>query len=75
MNNKYSELSDRIADEIINYMMRRDLDSTNYETVSKALEYFESFNAIRWMEQTGEQIIWWIEEDPNTTFKVIINMA
>ena len=68
-----SRLTDAIADEILNAMATKDLDSSNYNEVEKFCEDgFISQVIINAEENTGKEYMWWIEEDPTTAFKVVV---
>lgn len=71
----YSKLEDEIADEILDAMATKTLDSTNYDEVEKFLEGFISKTINNYMDETGEELIWWIEPDKVTTFKVVVSRA
>ena len=68
-----SRLTDAIADEILNAMATKSLDSSNYNEVEKFCEDgFVSQVIINAEENTGKEYMWWIEEDPVTAFKVVV---
>ena len=61
-------IADQIADEILNAMATKGLDSTNYDEVEKFCE--DGFIS---QIAKDKEFIWWIEEDPVTTFKVVVD--
>lgn len=66
----YSDLELRISDEILDAMLTKGLDSTNYDEVSNFLETFQSKVITDYEDETGLELLWDISEDPQTTFKV-----
>lgn len=70
----FSELEDQIADELLDAMATRGLDSTNYDEVEKFCEdSFISRSIINYEDATGAELLWWTEEDPVTTFKIHVD--
>lgn len=69
----YSDLETKIADEILYEMSKKTLDSTDILEVHKFLEEFVSQEIIKYMDENGVELMWYIEEDPITTFKVIVS--
>lgn len=69
----YSDLEAKIADEILYEMSKKTLDSTDILEVHKFLEEFVSQEIIKYMDENGVELMWYIEEDPVTAFKVIVN--